>query len=253
MFIAGNWKMNTDLQAAARLAADVLEAVGSEETVRVAVCPPAVSLDTVFSTLRGSRVALGAQNMHEADSGAFTGEISAPMLRSVGCDYVILGHSERRQYFGETDESVNAKVLQALRHDLVPILCVGETLEERDAGREQEVVRGQLQGGLERVTLENADSLVVAYEPVWAIGTGRTATSEQAQEMHAFIRGVLREQFREGLSREIHILYGGSLKPDNADELLGCGDVDGGLIGGASLKAGDFAAIVRAGAKHTRR
>jgi triosephosphate isomerase len=184
--------------------------------------------------------------MHEVDYGAFTGEVSAPMLRSVGCQYVILGHSERRQFFGETDEGINRKIKQAHAHDLVPIVCVGETLEERRAGREKEVVRRQVTKGLEGITIEDPDWLVVAYEPVWAIGTGETATPLQAQEMHALIRSLLKERYGENKGRKVHILYGGSVKPNNAVELFGQQDVNGGLIGGASLSAGDFVEIIQA-------
>ncbi|HMB90362.1 MAG TPA: triose-phosphate isomerase [Rhodothermales bacterium] len=246
MLIAGNWKMNTDLATATELARGVVEEVGVVEDVQVAVCPPFISLDAVFGALRGSQVRLGAQNMHAADAGAYTGEVAASMLRSVGCDYVILGHSERRQYFGETDASVNEKIKQALVHDLTPIVCVGEKLEERKAGREQAVVKKQLGGALDGVSLGDPARLVIAYEPVWAIGTGETATPEQAQAMHAFIRAQLADLFDEAFSRDVLLLYGGSMKPGNAAELLGQPDVDGGLIGGASLKAPDFAAIVRA-------
>ena len=246
MLIAGNWKMNTDLAAATELARGVVEEVGDVEEVQVAVCPPFISLDAVFGALRGSQVRLGAQNMHAADAGAYTGEVAASMLRSVGCDYVILGHSERRQYFGETDASVHDKIKQALAHDLTPIVCVGEKLDERKAGREQAVVKAQLSGALDGVSLSDPARLVVAYEPVWAIGTGETATPEQAQEMHAFIRAQLADLFSDAFSQDVLLLYGGSMKPGNAAELLAQPDVDGGLIGGASLKAPDFATIVRA-------
>ncbi len=246
MLIAGNWKMNTTLDTARTLANEVVAAVGDPGAVQVAMCPPFVSLDAVFNTLRGSSVKLGAQNMHDVDGGAYTGEIAASMLRSVGCDYVILGHSERRQYFGETDAGVNRKVQQALKHGLIPIVCVGEVLDERRAGKEQAVVKTQVEKALQDVTLANAAQLVIAYEPVWAIGTGETATPEQAQEMHAFIRSLLTAQYG-AMAADIHILYGGSMKPGNAADLLSQTDVDGGLIGGASLKAPDFAAIVTAG------
>ncbi|MFQ5571074.1 MAG: triose-phosphate isomerase [Rhodothermales bacterium] len=246
MLIAGNWKMNTDLAAATRLAEDVVRAVGDAGTVQVAVCPPFISLDAVFGALRGSGIRLGAQNMHQVDSGAYTGEVSASMLRSVGCDYAILGHSERRQYFGETDASVNAKVKRAMGHDLVPILCVGETLDQRRAGQERALVQDQIEGALDGVAVTDSSRLVIAYEPVWAIGTGETATPEQAQEMHGFIRRLLVSRFGEGIGRGMLLLYGGSMKPNNAATLLVQPDVDGGLIGGASLKADAFAAIVRA-------
>lgn len=246
MLIAGNWKMNTDLTGARQLAASVVTAVGAPKGVDVAVCPPYVSLDAVFTVLHGSPVRLGGQDVHAADSGAFTGAVSAAMLRSVGCHYVIIGHSERRQYFGETDESVNAKTLQARRNRLVPIVCVGETLEERDAGQERAIVERQTRAALRDLRLDAAAELVIAYEPVWAIGTGRTATPEQAGEMHTFIRGLLADVLGSPIGRGVAILYGGSMKPENAAELLALPDVNGGLIGGASLKADQFAAIVRA-------
>jgi len=246
MLIAGNWKMNTDLAAATQLAQDVVAAVGDPGAVHVAVCPPFISLDAVFGALRGSAVRLGAQNMHAADAGAYTGEVAASMLRSVGCDYVILGHSERRQYFGETDAGVNAKVKQALANGLIPIICVGEMLDERKAGRERDVVQAQVTGALDGVAVDDPARLVVAYEPVWAIGTGETATPEQAQDMHAFIRGLLGAHFGDGFATDVQILYGGSMKPANAADLLKQTDVDGGLIGGASLKADAFSAIVQA-------
>ncbi len=246
MLIAGNWKMNTNVAAATKLAADVVNRVGDQERVGVGVCPPSVSLLAVGSVLRGSSVRLGAQNMHHADHGAFTGEVAASMLRSVGCTYVILGHSERRQYFFETDEAVGAKVRQALSHNLVPIVCVGERLEERRGGSERSIVRGQLYGALEGATISVPDRLVVAYEPVWAIGTGETATPDQAQDMHAFIRELLASRFGPATAAGIQILYGGSMKAANARALLGQNDVDGGLIGGASLSGESFAAIVAA-------
>lgn len=250
MLIAGNWKMNMDLPEAKGLARGMIDQVDEPKGpkgVQVALCPPFVSLAAVHEVLRGTSIRLGAQNMHHEEEGAYTGEISAGMLRSVGCDYVILGHSERRQYFGETDEGVNRKVHQAKAHRLIPIVCVGETLEEREAGREQSVVRRQVERGLEGLAADEADALVLAYEPVWAIGTGRTASPEQAQEMHAFLRELLRDLFDAEVAGRIQILYGGSMKPGNAAELLQQPDVDGGLVGGASLKADQFAAIVRAG------
>lgn len=247
MLIAGNWKMNTDANAAKSLVAGVVEAVGNT-SIDVAVCPPYVNLSLVSEVLKrsGSSVALGAQNMHEADSGAYTGEISTDMLKAVGCHYVIIGHSERRQYFGETDAGVNRKVKKAIEAGLVPIMCIGETLDEREAGREREVVGSQVKAGLADVSIADAKALVLAYEPVWAIGTGKTATPDQAQEIHAYIRTLLTDQFG-AMGEDVAILYGGSMKPGNAAELVSKKDVNGGLIGGASLKAEDFAAIVRAG------
>jgi triosephosphate isomerase (TIM) len=246
MLIAGNWKMHMDLASARQLASAVVSAVGDPGGVDVAVCPPYVSLDATFGVLHGSKVRMGAQNMHEAESGAYTGEISASMLRAVGCHYVILGHSERRLYYGETDEGVCAKISSALAHRLVPIVCVGESLEERDQGVEQEVVGKQLKNALGSIELSDSSDLVVAYEPIWAIGTGRTATPEQAQLMHAVIRAILKEIFGKEVGTGISILYGGSMKPGNAPELLQQPDIDGGLIGGASLKSDDFSMIVRA-------
>ena len=243
--------MNTDVSSAVELASAVVDAVGDPSKVNVAVCPPFISLSSVHEVLKnaGGKIKLGAQNVHHQDKGAFTGEVSASMLKSVGCDYVIIGHSERRQYFGETDQGVNNKIFMALSRDLVPIVCVGETLDEREAGNEQDIVENQVQDALLDVEIESADQLVVAYEPVWAIGTGLTATPEQAQEMHACIRALLVEQYGTKIGKKIHILYGGSMKPANALELLQNKDVDGGLIGGASLKAPDFAAIVEAAQK----
>ena len=244
MLIAGNWKMNTDLAGATRLAEELVNLVKDAGRVRVAICPPYVSLGAVSEIVAGTGIALGAQNLHFEDEGAYTGEVSARMLLSVGCRYVIIGHSERRQYFGETDETVNKRVRKAMAAGLIPIVCVGETLEERDAGRENEVVGRQVEKGLSGIEVTDADRLVVAYEPVWAIGTGRNATPEQAQEMHAFIRDRLRDLYGGSVAGEVNILYGGSMKPSNAAELLAQPDVDGGLIGGASLKASDFAGII---------
>lgn len=246
MFVAGNWKMNTDLVTARSLARDVVEAVGDPGEVAVVMCPPFVSLHDVSEVVRNTPIDLGAQNVHEEESGAYTGEVSAPMLRSVGCRYAIIGHSERRQYFAETNETVNKKIKQALAHDLRPIVCVGETLDERNGGRATEVVGRQLDGALAGITAGDSAHLTLAYEPVWAIGTGETASPEQAQEMHAFIRRRFEERFDAEAAGAVEILYGGSVKPQNAAELFEKEDVDGGLIGGASLKAADFAAIVQA-------
>lgn len=245
MLVAGNWKMNTDLAEAVRLASEVARATDGADGVVVAICPPFVSLEAAAEIIRDTPVRLGAQHMHAEESGAFTGEVSAPMLASVGCDYVILGHSERRQLFGETDEGVNRKVKAAIRHGLVPIVCVGETLDQREAGDEEAVVGRQLTAALDGVRIDEASDLVVAYEPVWAIGTGRTASPEQAQAMHRFIRERLGTALG-ATGEEVEILYGGSVKPDNAAELFAQPDIDGGLIGGASLDAASFARIVEA-------
>ncbi|CAM3267636.1 triose-phosphate isomerase [Rhodothermus bifroesti] len=249
MLVAGNWKMHTDRAEAIALARAIVASLGDPSPIRVAVCPPFVNLEAVRQVLEGSPIALGAQNMHHEEAGAYTGEVSAAMLRAVGCRYVILGHSERRQYFGETDALVNQKVKRALQHGLVPIVCVGETLAERQAGQAEAVVERQLQGVLDGVELPSAEALVIAYEPVWAIGTGHTATPDEAQKMHALIRQLLIARYGDAIGRALHILYGGSVKPDNAAALFAQPDVDGGLIGGASLKAADFTAIVQA-ARH---
>ncbi|MCH2157120.1 MAG: triose-phosphate isomerase [Opitutales bacterium] len=241
--IAGNWKMNKTTAEAKELATEVVSSVGQQTAVGIVVCPPYTSLESVGSIVSDSTVNLGAQNMHHEAAGAYTGEVSAEMLRDLFASSVILGHSERREYFAESDELINQKVLAALQNNLRPILCVGETLEDREAGDTLKVVETQLRGGLVDVTESKADQVVIAYEPVWAIGTGKTATPEMAQEVHAAIRALLIELFGE-TGDKIRILYGGSMKPGNAEELLKQPDIDGGLIGGAALKAKDFCAIV---------
>ena len=246
--IAGNWKMNKTSADATALVADVVNAVGRQTDVEVVVCPPFTSIEKVASGIEGSTVKLGAQNMHHEASGAFTGEISATMLRALFVTHVILGHSERRALFGETDAFINKKVLTALKNQLRPILCVGETLAEREGGSTLKVVQTQLEAGLEGVSKELAPSVVIAYEPVWAIGTGKVATTEQAQEVHAFIRGLLTKLFTEPVAQKVRILYGGSMKPSNAPELLAQKDIDGGLIGGAALEARSFVELVTAAA-----
>ena len=242
--IAGNWKMyQTTGQAVAlveRLRALLAEIAG----VDVVVCPPFTAMQAVAEALQGSRIGLGAQNMYWEGEGAYTGEVSPVMLTDLGCRYVILGHSERRQHFGETDPNVNRKVRAALRHHLAPILCVGETFGEREEGRTFPVVEGQLCGGLSDIPPQAGEGIVVAYEPVWAIGTGHTATPEQAATVHAFIRKQLGELWGEAAGRAVRILYGGSVKPDNIDALMAAPEIDGALVGGASLKADAFARIV---------
>ena len=246
--IAGNWKMNKTPADGAALAAELVATIGKLTDVDVVVCPPFTALESVARTLDGSTVKLGAQNLHPEPGGAFTGEISAPMLRALFATHVILGHSERRSLFRETDAFINLKVLAALKNQLRPILCVGELLTEREAGATLKVVQTQLEAGLEGVSKEQAASLVIAYEPVWAIGTGKVATTDQAQEVHAFIRGLLAKLYTEPVAQRIRILYGGSMKPANAPELLAQKDIDGGLIGGASLEARSFVELVRAAA-----
>ena len=246
--IAGNWKMNKTSADAVALVTDIVAAVGRQADVDVVVCPPFTSLESVAKALEGSTVNLGAQNMHHEASGAFTGEISAGMLRALFATHVILGHSERRAYFGETDAFINQKVVAALKNQLKPILCVGETLGEREAGTTLKVVQTQTERCLEGVGKELAPSVVIAYEPVWAIGTGKVATTAQAQEVHAFIRGLLVKLFGEPMAQKVRILYGGSMKPANAPDLLAQKDIDGGLIGGASLEARSFVELVTAAA-----
>lgn len=239
--IAGNWKMNTLPSEAAKLAYAIAGGMPQNEQVRAAVCPPFVHLERVGEAIRASRVALGAQNCHEEEKGAFTGEVSPAMLAAYECTYVITGHSERRTLFGETDDRINKKLKAILAHGMTPIFCVGETLEEREADKTFEVIKRQVVEGLEGIDI-TPERLVIAYEPVWAIGTGKAATPEQAQEVHAFIRSVLAEKTNR--AGELLLLYGGSMTPDNAKSLLTQSDIDGGLIGGASLKADVFLRII---------
>jgi len=247
IFIAGNWKMNPGSEGVAvALAEEVKAGVGPDTSVRVAVCPPAVYLHRIDTALSGSPIGLGAQNMHAKTDGAYTGELSGAMLVDVGCTHVILGHSERRHGMGETDSQVNQKLLAALAVGLIPIVCIGETLEEHEADRTKDVVSMQLGGSLAGLTAQQAAGVVLAYEPVWAIGTGKVATPEQAQEVHAFIRLRLATHFERATADRVVVQYGGSVKADNAKELLACPDIDGALVGGASLKAADFLGIVRA-------
>ena len=244
--IAGNWKMNMRGDTAAALAKGLVTAVGDEPAVDVVLCPPFVYLDVVADAIAGTPIGLGAQNLYAADDGAYTGEINAGMLNDVGCRYVILGHSERRALLGETDDQISEKLHAALAGNLVPIVCVGETLDDREAGRTEKVVETQIRGSLAGLDEARAASIVVAYEPVWAIGTGKTATPEQAEEVHALIRQLLGELFTPEVAAQIRIQYGGSVKPSNAKELLGQANIDGALVGGASLKVDDFLGIVTA-------
>ena len=244
--IAGNWKMNKTATEAAVFAREVHDEVGSQSSVQVALCPPFTSLAAVSDVTEESQLLLGAQDMHHESSGAYTGETSAEMLRDLYVTFVILGHSERRLFFGETNESVNKKILAAVQNNLKPIYCIGETLEEREEGQTLDIVRSQVREGLAGFPDPEVENLVIAYEPVWAIGTGKTATDEMAQEVHADIRKVLADLFGDSDANGIRILYGGSMKPENASGLLAQPDVDGGLIGGASLAARTFCGIVRA-------
>ena len=241
--VAGNWKMNTTVAEGVELAKAVAaKAPEVPSSVKLIIAPPFTHLVPVADAIKGSGIGLSAQNCADKEKGAYTGEVAADMLVSAGCSYTILGHSERRQYYGETDAKLVEKVKLAIAHGLSPIFCVGENLEEREAGRHFEVVTEQVKNVLYTLSAEDLAKVVIAYEPVWAIGTGKTATAEQAQEIHACIRKVVAEKFG-ALAEEITILYGGSCKPSNAKELFACPDIDGGLIGGAALKADDFIAI----------
>jgi triosephosphate isomerase len=243
--LAGNWKMHCTRAEAATLARALVDSVGRTTGREVIVAPPFTALETVRGVIAGSCIQLSAQNVHGEPKGAFTGEVSAAMLTDVGCTHVIIGHSERRQYFGETDASVNARLTAALAAGLGPIVCVGETLAEREAGRTASVVDGQVRGGLAGLDAGRVARCVIAYEPVWAIGTGRTATPEQAQEVHAAIRALVGTLAGATVAAGIRILYGGSVKADNVDALMAQPDLDGALVGGASLVAADFTRIVR--------
>ena len=236
--------MNTRHAQAVALAKGVVDRVGREPDVDVALCPPAVYLSAVADVVAGTAVGLGAQNLYPAEDGAYTGEVNAAMLTDVGCGYVILGHSERRSIMGETDKQVSEKLQAALAGNLVPIVCVGETLEDREGGKTEQVVESQVRGSLEGLDEIRAAGIVLAYEPVWAIGTGKTATPEQAEEVHAMIRTWLGELYGKDVAEQIRIQYGGSVKPANAKELLSQPNIDGALVGGASLKVDDFMGII---------
>jgi triosephosphate isomerase len=246
--VAGNWKMHGDEASNRELVAGILEGAPDSENVGVLVCPPYPYLASVARQLEGSSVTLGAQNVSEHETGAYTGEVAPAMLRDVGCRYAIVGHSERRTLYGETSAQVAEKMAAALGGGLIPILCIGETLEERESGSTEQVVGEQLTAAIERNGIAAFATSVVAYEPVWAIGTGKTATPEQAQDVHRYIRSVLAEH-DASVAENVQILYGGSVKGDNAAGLFGMPDIDGGLIGGASLKPADFLAIARAATK----
>lgn len=240
--IAGNWKMNKTPKQAAELCALLKDKVNTDK-VDVVFCVPAVDIVTVVEAVKGTNIAVGAENMHFEESGAYTGEIAPAMLTEMGVKYVVIGHSERREYFGETDETVNKKVKKALEHNLVPIMCCGETLEQREMGINIEIVRMQVKAGLYGLSADDVKKVVIAYEPIWAIGTGKTATSEQAQEVCCAIRQVVGEVYGKETAETVRIQYGGSVNGKNAAELFAMADIDGGLVGGASLKE-EFASIV---------
>ncbi len=245
--IAGNWKMNKDFHETAVLVNELKERLKDfKKEAGIIICPPFTSLIVAKSLINDSAMKLGAQNMSQHDEGAYTGEIAAKMLRTIGCDYVILGHSERRQFFGETNELVNVKVKQALKNSLTPIVCVGETLEEREGGVTDRIITTQVKGVLNELTSEEVEKCVIAYEPVWAIGTGKTATPDQANQAHKLIRKLVGQLYSWAIAEKIVIQYGGSVNDKNAVELLSQTDIDGALVGGASLKSDAFVKIVQA-------
>ncbi len=243
--IAGNWKMFKTCAEAVKAAKQLKDLVAGVSETEVMIAPPYTALAQVAEALEGSRILLGAQNLHWEKEGAYTGEISAPMLVSAGCRYVIIGHSERRQYFGETDQSVNKKINSAISHDLTPVFCIGESENERETGQTFSVLDKQVKKGLKGMFTDELNSLVIAYEPVWAIGTGKTATNNQAQEVHHFLRTLLSDLLGKPAAASIRILYGGSVKPDNISELMARPDIDGALVGGASLNPETFSKIVQ--------
>jgi len=243
--IAANWKMYKNPDQTRQFFRDFLPLVAGHDRDEIVVCPPYVNLHAALESAKGSQVAIGAQDVYWKDEGAFTGEISCPMLNAVGCTHVIIGHSERRQYFGETDDTVNLKLKAALEHGLTPIACVGEVLEEREAGLTEDVLRRQCVRAFHAISAKKAAKLVIAYEPVWAIGTGKTATPALASDAHVIIRAEAAKAFGEDFAEQLRILYGGSVKPENAKALMSEGEIDGALVGGASLEPKSFAAIVR--------
>jgi triosephosphate isomerase len=245
IIMAGNWKMHKTVDESVALVGQLRSALEGVADREILVCPPFTALYAVARALEGSNIRVGGQNLYPSEEGAYTGETSPTMLLDVGCTYVILGHSERRQYFQENDQFVNQKLGVALEHGLKPILCVGETLEQREEGRQETVVSTQVERGLQDISAEEMKDVAIAYEPIWAIGTGRTATPEQADEMHAMIRNNLRGLYGDEVAQEMCIMYGGSVKPGNVDELMAQPEVDGALVGGASLDAESFAHIVK--------
>lgn len=247
-FIAGNWKMNLSRAESVKLTQALTAAFSADSAVEVAICPPSVYLDAVAAIVRGTSIGLSAQNMYHEASGAFTGEISAAMLTDIGCQYVILGHSERRHILGETNSTVNQKVQAAIKGNLTPIVCLGETLEEREAGSTGTVIEQQFDGSLAGLTSEQVAQIVIAYEPVWAIGTGKVATPDQAEEVHADLRRLLESRYNSSVASNVRIQYGGSVKAENAAALLTQPNIDGALVGGASLQAESFLGIISAAA-----
>lgn len=241
--IAGNWKMHMSIAEAKAFVETVKPQVAGTD-VEVVICAPFTLLKDLKEVTKGTNIKIGAQNMHFEEKGAFTGEVSPLMLKEIGMDYVIIGHSERRQYFNETDETVNLKVKKAIEHGILPILCVGESLEEREANQTKDIVRNQITADLKGISAEVLPQVVIAYEPIWAIGTGKTASAEDANDVIAFIRETLTSLYDDAVSEEVRIQYGGSVKPDNVEEIMNQSDIDGALVGGASLKPDDFVALV---------
>ncbi|MEJ2613902.1 MAG: triose-phosphate isomerase [Ignavibacteriaceae bacterium] len=244
--IAGNWKMNNDLKGTIDLISNLAKSLNKNENCDIIVCPPFTSLSEANSQIKNTVIKLGAQNMYFENGGAYTGEISAQMLKSVGCEFVILGHSERRAIFNESDSLINKKIKKAISSGIKPIFCVGESLEQREKGVTKDIIKTQVTEGLKDISSEEIKTLIIAYEPVWAIGTGKNATPEQAQEVHEFIRSLIKENYSQEIADNMIIQYGGSVKPDNAKDLLSQKDIDGALVGGASLKADSFLGIIRA-------
>jgi triosephosphate isomerase (TIM) len=242
---AGNWKMFKTAKEASKMISELKELVKGVGDREVVICPPFTALESAVNAAKDSNVKIGAQNLYWEEKGAFTGEIAPGMIKDLGCEYVIIGHSERRQYFGETDATVNKRIFAALKAGLKPIICVGETLQERESEKTFSVIETQIKGGLKGLSVELMKDCVIAYEPVWAIGTGKTASKEQAQGVHAFIRKLLSDLLGKDTAGATRILYGGSVKPDNVKELMSQPDIDGGLVGGASLEADSFAKIVK--------
>ncbi|MBN1871572.1 MAG: triose-phosphate isomerase [Candidatus Omnitrophica bacterium] len=249
VIIAGNWKMNKTISEALELVNGLKRELCDIEDIDIVVIPPFTALGEIADALTSSNIKLGAQDAHWEQKGAFTGEISPTMLKDIGVTYVVIGHSERRIYFGETNETVNKKVKSVLKTDLLPIMCIGERLEEREAGSTFDVIRDHIEGGLKGISEQDVLKVVIAYEPVWAIGTGKTATPAQAEEAHLYIRDLLKELYDESVAKNLRIQYGGSVKPENIKELINQEDIDGALVGGASLKTEEFVSIVKESAK----
>jgi triosephosphate isomerase len=244
--IAGNWKMNNDINESRNLISKLLAGLKNlNANCEVVICPPFTSLSEASAMIKESKIKLGAQNLHQEENGAFTGEVSAKMLLGAGCEFVIIGHSERRTIFKESDELINKKIRRAIKNNLKPIFCVGELLEEREKNVTEQVIKTQVLKGLENFSADELKSLIIAYEPVWAIGTGKTATPQQAEEVHAFIRNLVENRFSKEFAENLRILYGGSVKPDNSKELLSQKNIDGALVGGACLNADSFLSIIK--------